>query len=85
MILAQELATYREELPNLLKDSGKFALIHLHEVEGTYDTYEDALKVGYAKFKLEPFMIKKISASEDVLFFAKEVCPTYFPKFATRP
>ena len=38
MALAREMETYRRELPQLLRDEGKFVLIHGDDVAGIYDT-----------------------------------------------
>jgi hypothetical protein len=75
MALEKEIETYKRELPSLLKDEGKFVVIHGDEVEGSYDTYEDALKIGYGKFGLKDFMVKKIQATERMLFFTRDICP----------
>lgn len=64
MALEKEQQTYDRELPRLLASSGKFVLIHEDVVAGTYDTYLDALKIGYDKYGLVPFMVKQISAVE---------------------
>jgi len=69
--LEQELQTYREKLPSLLSEEGKFALIHGGEVAGTFDTYADALGEGYRIFKLEPFLVKQIQAVEQAHFIAR--------------
>jgi hypothetical protein len=71
--LEQELATYNAKLGELLSNVGKFVLIKGDAVEGVYDTYADALKVGYERFKLAPFMVKQIAPAEQVLFFAREL------------
>jgi hypothetical protein len=76
MALEKELETYKRELPSLLKDEGKFVLIRDDEVEGSYDTYEDALKIGYGKFGLKDFMVKKIQANERPVFFTRDLCLT---------
>jgi hypothetical protein len=71
--LARELRTYAERLPELSTETGKFVLIHDSAVEGTFDTYEDAIKVGYSKFKLDPFLVKQISPSEQILSFSRDL------------
>jgi hypothetical protein len=68
--LEKELHAYRERLPSLLTDEGKFALVHGGDVVGTFDTYADALGEGYRLFKLEPFLVKQIQAIEQVHFIA---------------
>ena len=69
--LEKELETYREKLPSLLLEEGKFALIHDGEVAGTFDTYADALAEGYKLFKLEPYLVKQIQAVEQAHFIAR--------------
>ncbi|MGX6566832.1 hypothetical protein [Cupriavidus necator] len=75
--LELELATYQRELPNLLALEGKFVLIKGSEIVGTYDSYADALQTGYEKFKLDPFLVKQISHTEQVSYFTRELdlCP----------
>ena len=69
--LEKELETYREKLPSLLPEEGKFVLIHNGDVAGTFDTYSDALTEGYKLFKLEPFLVKQIQAVEQAHFIAR--------------
>lgn len=75
--LAKELDTYKRELPNLLANSGKFVLICGDEVFSTYDSYADAIKVGYEKFGLTPFLVKQISQTEQISYFSRDfnACP----------
>ena len=73
MPLEKEQAAYERELPKLLPNEGKFVLIHGEQVAGIFDTYHDALKVGYDRFKLDPFFIKQISAVEKVQFFTRDM------------
>lgn len=62
----------------MLQDEGKYVLIHDDEVGGIFDTYEDAAKAGYQKYALEPFLVKKIQAVEQILCFTRDLvkCPT---------
>ncbi len=73
MSLEHEVKTYQRELPNLLQHEGKYALIHGEEVAGPYDTYEDALKAGYEKYDLKPFLVKRIQAIEQVQYFTRDL------------
>jgi hypothetical protein len=68
MPLEKELEVYRNQFPKLLADSneGKFVLIHGESVVDVFGTYEDAIKEGYVKFGLEPFLVKKIQAIEQI-------------------
>ena len=78
MALEKELATYQREREKLLAHQGKFVLIHGDDVAGYWDTYEDALQAGYSRFKLEPFLVKRIEAVERVQFFTRDIpaCPS---------
>lgn len=69
--LEKELEIYRENLPSLLLQEGKFALIHGDKVAGIFDTYADALAEGYKLFNLEPFLVKQIQAVEQAHFIAR--------------
>lgn len=67
-----ELKAYKEKLPTLLGQIGKYALLKGTEVVGVYDTYEDALKFGYEKFQLEPFLVKRIAPAEQISYFTRD-------------
>jgi hypothetical protein len=58
--LDRELATYAAKLPELSAQQGKFVLVHGADVVGTFDTYGDALSIGYERFRLDRFLIKQI-------------------------
>jgi len=77
-VLDKELLAYTQKLPTLLAQQGKYVLIRGDDVIGIYDSYEDALKFGYAQFKLEPFLVKQIAPAERVSFFTRDLgtkCP----------
>lgn len=76
MALETELETYQQHLSDLLADEGKYALIQKADVLGTYDTYNDAIKAGYEKCGLEPFLVKQIQAVEQIQYITREICPT---------
>lgn len=71
--LQREMDTYAAKLPDLLGNIGKFVLIKGDSVEGIYDTYADALKVGYERFQLDTFMVKQIAPAEQIQFFTREL------------
>jgi hypothetical protein len=74
MALEKELETYKRELPTLAASSaGKFVLIQDSQVMGVFDTYADALKEGYEKFGLTPFLVKQINALEKVHYFTRDI------------
>jgi len=79
MALEKEIETYNAQLPNLLADQGKFVVISGEKVIGTFVSYEDALKCGYEKCGLTPFLVKKIQALEQIQYFSRDLelsCPT---------
>ena len=59
MALEKELETFQRELPNLLADEGKFAVVSADQILGIYTSYEDALAIGYEKCGLKPFLVKR--------------------------
>lgn len=77
-MLQRELETYERELGHLLQHEGRFVLIHDDQVGGIFSSYEDALQAGYDQFGLEPFMVKRISAIEQVQSITRPIdpCPT---------
>jgi hypothetical protein len=70
MALERELQTYETKRAELLAHVGKFVLIHGDQVVGTWDSYEDALNVGYKNFGLEPFLVKRIEAVDTINYSA---------------
>ena len=71
----KELATYAANFPELQQNTGKFVLIKSDNIEGIFDTYSDALKFGYERFKLERFLVKQIAPSEKVQYFTRDISP----------
>ncbi len=82
MALEQELETYKNKLPELVANEGKFVLIHGDDVVNMYDSYEDAIKEGYSRFGLKPFLVKQIESTEQVHFISRFIapCPTSLAK-----
>jgi hypothetical protein len=78
MSLEQEQKTYEREREKLMASAGKFVLIHGDEVHGVYDTYSDALQVGYEKYGLKPFLVKQIEMVQQAHCFTRDLslCPT---------
>ena len=73
MALEKELKTYHDKLPELKQSEGKFVLISGDKIIDTFTSYEDAIKEGYNKFGLEPFLVKQIRSVEDVQFISRFV------------
>ena len=75
MALEQEQAAYVRELPKLLGSEGRYVLVHGDQVIGVYDTYSDALQLGYEKCGLTPFLVRRIQAVEQVHNFTRDITP----------
>ncbi|MFL6199301.1 MAG: hypothetical protein ACJ76J_09005 [Thermoanaerobaculia bacterium] len=76
MDLEKELAVYRSKLPELKAEyEGKFVLIHGDQVVDFFSSYDDAIKAGYSRFGLEPFLVKQIHALEQAQFISRFVDP----------
>ena len=80
MALETELATYKSRLHEWMEHEGKFVLIHGTDVVEFFSSYEDAIKVGYDKFKLEPFLVKQIHTVEVVQFITRFSDPCVTPR-----
>lgn len=77
--LERDLAKYRELLPTLTANEGKFALFYKGELKGVFDSYSDALSAGYDLAGLEPFLVKQVATTEYVAYFTRDIttaCPT---------
>jgi len=73
MALEREIETYKKKLAELKESEGKFVLIRGEEIIDTFTSYEDALKEGYKRFGLEPFLVKQIQTIEQVQFISRTV------------
>lgn len=83
MALERELQTYKGKLSELIANDaeGKFVLIHGDEVVDVFGTYEDAIKEGYSKFQLQPFLVKQVQSIEHVQLISRLVpCHTSLDK-----
>ena len=70
--LSRELETYEAHHVELVANSaGKYVLIHGDEVEAVFESYADALSHGYREFGLDPFLVKRIEATEQVQFVTR--------------
>lgn len=68
-----ELETFEKIKGTLLPQEGKYAVVYGTELLGVFDTYDDALKVGYEKCALKPFLVKKIEIIEPINYFFRDV------------
>ena len=75
MALDYELQFYRLHLIDMLGvndvNEGKYTVIKGNEVQGPFNTYEDALEAGYGRHGLVPFLVKKLERNESVLYFSR--------------
>jgi hypothetical protein len=71
--LERDLQKYKDLLPTLNANEGKFVVIYKGELLGIFQTYSDALDAGYKTANLEPFLVKQISTSEYVAYFTRDV------------
>ena len=72
MALERELETFKAKQAELAQHEGKYVLIGGDVVLGIYESHSDALNAGYAARKLEPFLVKKISAIETLANFSRD-------------
>jgi hypothetical protein len=75
MPLQKELETFKEHLPEWKEHEGKFALIHSDEVVDFFSSYEDAIKIGYSRFGLKPFLVKRVHALEQIQHITRLIDP----------
>jgi len=72
MALEAELEHFETIKDGLIAaNAGKFALVHGKELVEVFNSYEDALKAGYGRFGLQPFLVKQIQAIETVQFISR--------------
>jgi hypothetical protein len=72
-VIADEIATYRARLPELIEHEGQFVLIKGTEVVGLFDDESDAIREGRRRFGLAPFLVKRITDVEPVIYFPNVV------------
>lgn len=75
MALEKEIATYEANLETLKVQEGKFVLINGDQIVDVFASYEDAIKEGYQKFGLTPFLVRQIRAIQNVHFITRFVEP----------
>ena len=68
MQFERELATYKDHLPELVRDEGQYVLIQGDRVVDIFATCGQALRQGYRQFGLEPFLVKQITSTERIHF-----------------
>jgi hypothetical protein len=72
--LAEEMATYRDHLPGLLQgQQGQYGLIKGTDVVGVFHDRSEALREGYQRFGVVPFLVRRIVACEPVVYLPNVV------------
>jgi hypothetical protein len=67
MPLETELAVYARMKEKLLTShEGKFVVIHGEDFIGAFDSAENAYSAGVVRFGRDPFLVKKVTAQEEV-------------------
>lgn len=80
MALEEEMETYRKlvgDHDKAQEHHGQYTLIQGEDVVGFFSSFDDALREGYRQFKPGSFLVKQVSAIEEVHFATRLVpCPT---------
>jgi hypothetical protein len=71
--IAEEIATYRSRPPELLAHEGQFVLIKGDQIIGFFDDDSEAIREGYCRFAIAPFLVKRVAASERVVYIPNVV------------
>ena len=67
-VLAEERMAYRDRLPELVRaHEGQFVLIKGQNVIGVFGDHAEALRQGYRRFGIVPFLVRQIAASEPMV------------------
>jgi hypothetical protein len=76
MALETEIGAFRRELPNMLSEhDGQFALVHGDLVDSFYITEDEAYEAGCQRFGLDPFLVRRVEASEPVSYSFLDIHP----------
>jgi hypothetical protein len=67
--LAEEMAAFRARLPGLVPEhEGEFVLIKGGEIVGIFDRHEAALREGYRRFGIAPFLVRRVAVLEPTVY-----------------
>ena len=73
-VLAEEIATYGHHLPQLLREeAGRFVLIKGADVLGTFPNRSEALREGYRRLGVVPFLVRQVADPEPVVYLPNVV------------
>ena len=73
--LAEEISTYKARLPEWIEHEDRFVLIKDSEVNGFFDDYEQALRAGYQRYGLCPFLVKQVHQHPKPLMITRMIAP----------
>ncbi len=72
--MAEKIATCRNHLPQLLREqTGRFVLIRGANVLGTFAERSAALREGYRRLGVVPFLVRQIGDPEPVVYIPNVV------------
>lgn len=75
--ISKEIEYYRRHFRDWEGREGEYVLIKGEAVVDFFSSYDDALKYGYQKFSLEPFLVKQINAVERAHFISRNIVPCH--------
>jgi hypothetical protein len=68
---SREEAAYQRERDRLVRDhSGKYALVHGHQVVGVFSSFQDAVAEGGRRFELSEMMVCEITDPEPAAYIS---------------
>lgn len=73
--LQKELEAYKKILPSIVDRVGHYALIKGDDLVEIFASYEDALKEGYKRFGIDPFLVKQIEVTQSIHYFSRDLSP----------
>jgi hypothetical protein len=72
--LAGDIATYRAHLAEMAKDhEGQYVLIRESQIIGYFRNRSRAIREGYRRFGIVPFLVKEVTATERVIYLPNVV------------
>jgi hypothetical protein len=72
--LAEEMATYRRCLPELLREhQGEFVLIKGTEIAGIFPDLSAGLREGYRRFGIVPLLVRQIAVDDPAVYLPNVV------------
>jgi hypothetical protein len=58
--IAREIATFKANYGQIIKNVGKYVLIHGNTIVDYFDSYAEATNAGYKEFGLDSFLVRHI-------------------------